>query len=272
MLISFTQVATYMVLLPFLSLTQGHTAGTKDIHVNLKTEITKNFDQRRRLRGAAIAVRTVNFFAKFAKKITAIPHANDQKWHTYVSPRRVIFSDEVLHDVADKNEPVNGQSECGSDLGFERSNLSWKAFESVTQGEFPQRRQSSPDIHSAIEKKKYFERKNHSHEFELLRASDANMYSKQFKADEFLRSLSYKGHVQPAKLSESKDEEVQCRKRSFGLGAKGGNTVQRFPMSQALNQEGLNLSQFVERDTILRQELNKMVKSSSGKKQRLPAT
>ena len=35
---------------------QGHTTGDKDIHSNLKMEITRNFDPRRRLRGAAIAV------------------------------------------------------------------------------------------------------------------------------------------------------------------------------------------------------------------------
>lgn len=48
---------------------KGHTTGDKDIHSNLKTEITRNFDPRRRLRGAAIAVQTVNALEKLSKSL-----------------------------------------------------------------------------------------------------------------------------------------------------------------------------------------------------------
>ncbi|XP_068702307.1 serine/threonine-protein kinase DCLK1-like isoform X3 [Montipora foliosa] len=48
---------------------KGHTTGDKDIHVNLKMEITRNFDPRRRLRGAAIAVQTIKALEKLSKSL-----------------------------------------------------------------------------------------------------------------------------------------------------------------------------------------------------------
>ncbi|XP_029206657.2 serine/threonine-protein kinase DCLK1-like isoform X4 [Acropora millepora] len=48
---------------------KGHTTGDKDLHVNLKMEITRNFDPRRRLRGAAIAVQTIKAMEKLSKSL-----------------------------------------------------------------------------------------------------------------------------------------------------------------------------------------------------------
>lgn len=229
---------------------QGNTAGTKDIHVNLQTEINKNFDNRRRSHGAAITVRTVNN----AQKITTKPHHNHPRSRRVVS-RKVTFPDEVLNDEPDITEPVNVES-IGSDLDLERSSMSWKAFEEIAQGEFPYRRQSNPDIHSPWAREKYFNRKNQTHELEHVSFSDAYIYSRKLNAERIFKSLLRISHTQPKrKMSGSSDDGVWCRKRSFGCRtqAKDGSTIQRFPMPTILDPDVLNFGQFVKRDIILSQ-------------------
>ncbi|XP_032242201.1 serine/threonine-protein kinase DCLK1 isoform X6 [Nematostella vectensis] len=48
---------------------KGNTVAHKDIHVNLQNEINKNFDAKRRLRSAAVAVKTVKALEKLSKSL-----------------------------------------------------------------------------------------------------------------------------------------------------------------------------------------------------------
>ena len=93
---------------------QGHTANTKDIHVKLRHELTKNFDAKKRLKGAAIAVQTVKYIGKkcpypsskggFTKSQELIIEVNDSK-----SLRRCISRS---HEAKIDTDQVNREIEC----------------------------------------------------------------------------------------------------------------------------------------------------------------
>lgn len=243
-------------------LPQGHTAGEKDIHVNLRMEITRNFDPGRRLRGAAIAVQTVNYFAKK-------PHSKSKKLsfetdnQRLIESKKVVFSDEVLNMPS---QPSATHKLChGSEGRLHFCDNAWQNIEKLTGSDLPYRHVSSPDIHSPAEQMQV-----EISDLVLNAASEESVLPHQTKhgfswsennrkpvlrtrhdpslQDDFSLCAS---HAAP---DSHEDCKSRTRKRSHGarVESKDGTPINRFHVPQITQNDSLNLGQFTERDVVLK--------------------
>ena len=249
-----------VIIHPFI-LSQGHTTGDKDIHVNLRMEITRNFDPRRRLRGAAIAVQTVNFFSKKANSKSK--NGSFQRDYQNLDTKKVVFSDEVLNLSSETS--ANRDLHHGSDSRLNFSENMWQNIENLTSGDLPLRHVSSPEINSPTE-----ERRVGVSELVLNALSEESVLPHQHgfsRSDNKRRPIlrtrhdpSLRGNSSPDSCGDryfSEDGRSRKRKRSHGarVESKDGTPIDRFHMPEMTENEFINLGQFIERDIILRPAL-----------------
>lgn len=237
-------------------LSQGHTTGDKDIHVNLRMEITRNFNPRRRLRGAAIAVQTVNYFSKKT-------HSNSKRHslprdHQHFETKKVVFSDEVLNLSSETSSARDLHH--GSDGNLNFCENMWENIESLTSGNLPVRHVSSPEINSPTDDKRV------GIELVLNALSEESVLPHQHglswsdvkcrpilrtKRGPCLRRISLDN------TCGVQDDKVRKRKRSCGarVESKDGTPINVFHVPEITENDSINLGQFVERDIVLKPAL-----------------
>ena len=236
---------------------QGHTAGGKDLHVNLKMEIAKNFEPHRRLRGAAIAVQTVNYSAKKTDPKSRKPHMTDNQSEA----KRVVFSDEVLNSSSPSAKIQNSSSHSLRKLDFCEN--AWKSIECLTGRNLPQRRVSSPEIHSPIGTDTFGDLKGQG-EWVLNAESEESVFSQQVKRGTLTpkhRSINKLDLtcLGPSKTSPTsafcEEEGNRGRKRPYSarVVSKNGTPIEKFSIPEIKKErETVNLGQFIKRDVVLR--------------------
>ena len=258
---------------------QGHTTGDKDIHSNLKMEITRNFDPRRRLRGAAIAVQTVNYFSKKAQS-----NSKRRSFQTdnqrLIESKKVVFSDEVLNMPSQPSSAHDVHHGSDSRLHFYEN--AWQNIESLTGGDLPYRHVSSPDIHSPKTQLEISD-------LVLNAVSEQSVLPQQAKHNfgwsENRRKPDLKTKRSPSLQNDSlslnsdhrihdscEDCGVRQRKRSHSARVehKDGTLIDKFNIPQITKTDSVNLWQFVERDLVLKPALiDENVVGSKGEKANL---
>ncbi|XP_022801295.1 serine/threonine-protein kinase DCLK1-like isoform X2 [Stylophora pistillata] len=245
---------------------KGHTTGDKDIHSNLKTEITRNFDPRRRLRGAAIAVQTVNYFSKKTQS-----NSKKRSFQTdnqrLIESKKVVFSDEVLNLPSQPSTAHKLHHGSEGRLHFYEN--AWQNIESLTGGDLPYRHVSSPDIHSPVNKSQL-----EISDLVLNAMSEESVLPQQAKhgfgwSDNRQKPVSKTKHspsLQDDSLSLHSDQNlhdscedngVRQRKRSHSARVehKDGTPIEKFGIPQITKTGSVNLWQFVERDLVLKPAL-----------------
>ncbi|XP_078371509.1 serine/threonine-protein kinase DCLK1-like isoform X4 [Oculina patagonica] len=245
---------------------KGHTAGDKDIHVNLRMEITRNFDPRRRLRGAAIAVQTVNYFSKkphYKSKIQSSETVNQR----LVESKKVVFSDEVLNMPS---QPCSAHETHHGSVG--RLNLcdnAWLNIEKLTGGDLPLRHVSSPDIHSptdqtqvgiselvlnAVSQESVL---RHQAKHGFILSENKRKPVLRTRHDPVLQDNNFSLHESCVAHDFHEDCKGRKRKRSHGarVESKDGTPIDRFHVPQITQKDSLNLGQFTERDVVLKPAL-----------------
>ena len=258
---------------------QGHTTGDKDIHNNLKMEITRNFDPRRRLRGAAIAVQTVNYFSKKAQS-----NSKRRSFQTdnqrLIESKKVVFSDEVLNMPSQPSSAHDVHHGSDSRLHFYEN--AWQNIESLTGGDLPYRHVSNPDIHSPKTQLEISD-------LVLNAVSEQSVLPQQAKHSfgwsENRRKPDLKTKRSPSLQNDSlslnsdhrihdscEDCGVRQRKRSHSARVehKDGTPIDKFNIPQITKTDSVNLWQFVERDLVLKPALiDENVVGSKGEKANL---
>lgn len=236
-------------------LSQGHTTGDKDIHVNLRMEITRNFDPRRRLRGAAIAVQTVNYFSK---KTRSKPKKRSfQSDHQHFDAKKVVFSDEVLNLSSETSTARDLHHGSDSKLNF--SDNMWQNIESLTCGDLPLRHVSSPEINNPVDHRVGIS------ELVLSALSEESVLPHQHgfsRSDNKRRPVlktrhdpSLRGNNLPASDGvHNEDNTGRRRKRSHSarVESKDGTPINRFHVPEITDSDHVNLGQFVDRDIVLK--------------------
>ena len=246
-------------------LSQGHTAGDKDIHVNLRMEITRNFDPRRRLRGAAIAVQTVNYFAKK-------PHSKSKKQsfqtdnQRLIESKKVVFSDEVLNMPSQPS--AAHELHHGSEGRLHFCDNAWQNIEKLTGSDLPYRHVSSPDIHSPTEQMQVG-----ISDLVLNAVSEESVLPHQTKhgfswsennrkavlrtRHDPSRQDNFSLHASHVAHDSHEDCKGRTRKRSHGarVESKDGTPINRFHVPQITQNDSINLGQFTERDVVLKPAL-----------------
>ena len=228
---------------------QGHTTGDKDIHQNLRVEITKNFDPRRRLRGAAIAVQTVNYLSKETQlnsKKCSLQRENQQ-----LDTKKVVFSDEVLNLSAENIASHNLQHGSDSKLNFSE-NLR-RNLENLLVGDLPLRHVSSPEINAPTGQQ-------HLSELVLNAVSEESVlpYQHGFSRSDVKRKpilrKTYGGSLQENIPQIDNIDTGRKRKRSLGarVESKDGTPINSFHVPEITENDEVNLQQFVERDVVLK--------------------
>ena len=229
-------------------------------------EITRNFDPRRRLRGAAIAVQTVNYFSKKChskSKKQSFQMANQR----LVESKKVVFSDEVLNMPSQPSSAH--ESHHGSEGRLHLYDNAWLNIEKLTGGNLPLRHVSSPDIHSPTDQTQVG-----ISELVLNAVSEESVLPHQAKhgisLSENKRKPVLRMRPDPSpqdnnlSLHEScaahdlhEDCKGRTRKRSHGarVEAKDGTPIDRFHVPQIIQNDSINLGQFTERDVVLKPAL-----------------
>ena len=219
-------------------------------------EITRNFDPRRRLKGAAIAVQTVNYFSKkthFKSKKQPFQTDNQQ----LIESKKVVFSDEVLN-ISQPSTTHELRHGSEGRLHF---------IESLTSGDLPLRHVSSPDIHSPTDQTQV----RWISELVLNAVSEESVLPHQTKHgfswannklkpvlrkrhDPSLPDNSFRLHKSCAAHESCEDGKDRKRKRSHGarVESKDGTPIDRFHVPKITQKDSLNLKQFIERDLILK--------------------
>lgn len=219
-------------------------------------EITRNFDPRRRLKGAAIAVQTVNYLSKkthFKSKKQPFQTDNQQ----LIESKKVVFSDEVLN-ISQPSTTHELRHGSEGRLHF---------IESLTSGDLPLRHVSSPDIHSPTDQTQV----RWISELVLNAVSEESVLPHQTKHgfswannklkpvlrkrhDPSLQDNSFRLHKSCAAHESCEDGKDQKRKRSHGarVESKDGTPIDRFHVPKITQKDSLNLKQFIERDLVLK--------------------
>lgn len=228
-------------------------------------EITRNFDPRRRLRGAAIAVQTVNYFSKkpYSKSKEQSFQADNQR---LTESKKVVFSDEVLNMPSQPS--AAHELRCGSEGRLHFCDNAWQNIEKLTGSDLPFRHVSSPDIHSPTEQmqvgiselvlnavseesvlphqtKHGFSRSENNRKPVLWTRHDHSLQ------DNFSLSGSHAAH------DSHEDCKGRKRKRSHGarVETRDGTPINRFHVPEITQNDSLNLGQFTERDVVLKPAL-----------------
>ena len=228
-------------------------------------EISRNFDPRRRLRGAAIAIQTVNYFSKkpHSKSKKESFQADNQR---LIESKKVVFSDEVLNMPSQPS--AAHELHHGSEGRLHFCDNAWQNIENLTGSDLPYRHVSSPDIHSPTEQMQIG-----ISDLVLNAVSEESVLPHQTKHG-FSWSESNRKPVLTARhdpslqdnssLSAShavddshEDGKGRTRKRSCGarVESKGGKPINRFHVPQITQNDSLNLGQFTERDLVLKPAL-----------------
>lgn len=226
-------------------------------------EITRNFDPRRRLRGAAIAVQTVNYFSKKT-------HSNSKRRsfqadnQRLIESKKVVFSDEVLNMPSQPSAAHNLHH--GSEGRLHFCENAWQNIECLTGGDLPFRHVSSPDIHNPTDKTQLG-----ISDLVLNAVSEESVLPHQakhgFKWSDNKRKPVLKTRRSPSlqdnSLSSCNDctihdscEDCRVRKRKRSHGArveyKDGTPIDNFHIPNITQNDSVNLGQFVERDLVLK--------------------
>ena len=228
-------------------------------------EITRNFDPRRRLRGAAIAVQTVNYFSKK-------PHSKSKKQsfqsdnQRLIESKKVVFSDEVLN-MPSQPSAVH-ELHHGSEGRLHFCDNAWQNIEKLTGSDLPYRHVSSPDIHSPTEQMQVG-----ISDLVLNAVSEESVLPHQAKhgfswsesnRKPVLRAMHDSSIQDNFSLREShavhdshEDGKGRTRKRSHGarVESKDGTPINRFHVPQITQNDSLNLGQFTDRDIVLKPAL-----------------
>ena len=237
-------------------------------------EITRNFDPRRRLRGAAIAVQTVNYFSKK-------PHSKSKKQsfqadnQQLIESKKVVFSDEVLNMPSQPS--ASHELHHGSEGRLHFCDNAWQNIEKLTGSDLPLRHVSSPDINSPTEQMQVG-----ISDLVLNAVSEESVLPHQTKHG-FSWSESNQKPVLRARHDHSlqdnsslshdshEDGRGRTRKRSCGamVESKGGVPINRFRVPQITQNDSLNLGQFTERDIVLKPALTAESTSDASMEQTL---
>lgn len=225
-------------------------------------EITRNFDPRRRLKGAAIAVQTVNYFSK--KTLGNSKKLSLQRGHQPFDTKKVVFSDEVLNVSSETSSTRDVHH--GSDSKLNYSENMWEnVVDSLSSGNFPLRHLSSPEIHCPAE-----ERRHGISELVLNALSEESVLPYQHgllwsdsKCKPILKtrhspSSQGKSSHDSCRVNDVNDDiKVKKRKRSCGakVESKDGTPINRFSVPEITENNSVNFGQFVERDIILKPAL-----------------
>jgi len=228
-------------------------------------EITRNFDPRRRLRGAAIAVQTVNYFSKK-------PHSKSKKQtfqtdnQPLIESKRVVFSDEVLNMPSQPS--AAHELYHGSEGRLHFCDNAWQNIEKLTGSDLPYRHVSSPDIHSPTEQMQVG-----ISDLVLNAVSEESVLPHQTKhgfswSDNSRKPVLRTRHdpsqqenfsVRASHAVHDSHEDGKCRTRKRSHGArvesKDGTLIDRFHVPQITQNDSLNLGQFTERDVVLKPAL-----------------
>lgn len=226
-------------------------------------EITRNFDPRRRLRGAAIAVQTVNYFSKKSHS-----KSKKQSYKTgnqgLIESKKVVFSDEVLNMPS--QSCAAHESHHGSEGRLNFCDNAWLNIEKLTGGDLPLRHVSSPNIHSPTD-----ETEVEISELVLNAVSEESVLPHQAKHgfalsenkrkpalrtkhDQSLQDTDFSLYETHAAHDSRDDCKGRTRKRSHGARVefKDGTPIERFHVPQISQNDSLNLAQFTERDVVLK--------------------
>lgn len=237
-------------------------------------EITRNFDPRRRLRGAAIAVQTVNYFSKK-------PHSKSKKQsfqadnQRLIESKKVVFSDEVLNMPSQPS--AAHELHHGSEGRLHFCDNAWQNIEKLTGSDLPHRHVSSPDINSPTEQMQVG-----ISDLVLNAVSEASVLPHQtkhgFSWSESNRKPVLRARDDPSLQDNSclshdshEDGKGRTRKRSCGarVESKGGVPINRFHVPQISQNDSLNLGQFTERDVVLKPALTAESTSDASMEQTL---
>lgn len=237
-------------------------------------EITRNFDPRRKLRGAAIAVQTVNYFSKKPhSKSKKQSFQTDNQW--LIESKKVVFSDEVLNMPLQSN--VAHESHHGSEGRLHFCDNAWQNIEKLTGSDLPYRHVSSPDMHTPTEQMQVG-----ISDLVLNAVSEESVLPHQTKhgfswsesnRKPVLRARqdNFSLHASHAVHDPHEDSKGRTRKRSHGarVESKDGTPIDRFHVPQITQNDSLNLGQFTERDVVLKPALTGESTSDAGTGQTL---
>ena len=219
-------------------------------------EITRNFDPRRRLRGAAIAVQTVNYFSK--KSHSKSKKHSLQRDHQHFDTKKVVFSDEVLNLSSESSAARDAHH--GSDSKLHFSENMWQNIEILTVGDLPLRHVSSPEIHSPTDQKQVSDIVLNAVSEESILPHQHGFSRSDTKRRPILRtghdpSLQDKSSHDDCRAHNlSNDDTGRKRKRSHGarVESKDGTPIDRFHIPEITENDSVNLGQFIERDIVLK--------------------
>ena len=245
-------------------------------------EITRNFDPRRRLRGAAIAVQTVNYFSKKPhSKSKKQSFQTDNQW--LIESKKVVFSDEVLNLPSQPS--TAHEFHHGSEGRLHFCDNAWQNIEKLTGSDLPHRHVSSPDIHSPIDQMQVG-----NSDLVLNAVSEESVLPHQtrhgFSWSENNRKPVLRTRHDPSQQENfsvcashavhDSHEDGKCRTRKISHSArvesKDGTPIDRFHVPQITQNDSLNLGQFTERDVVLKPALTGEGTSDAFTEQTLDST
>lgn len=176
---------------------QGNTAKHKDIHVNLRNEINKNFDTKSRFKSAGIAVHTVKQMIKetYSTRSHCCKYVKSS-FKPRSAKRKVAFVKESLKiDLAHSDGDLPDFVAYGGCNSGEHKDVpikTWNSLQSENESQAPVRHKSSPEILSPTEKHRYFydnvAHSNHSRPAEEARQFKMHLNIEESKHDEKSRS------------------------------------------------------------------------------------
>ncbi|XP_032242195.1 serine/threonine-protein kinase DCLK1 isoform X4 [Nematostella vectensis] len=249
---------------------KGNTVAHKDIHVNLQNEINKNFDAKRRLRSAAVAVKTVKPLTKATYK--ARSHCcRYMATPTKPPTSRAAFDRQRLkldihsHSEGDLNDySVYGGCSVGahSDVALATSS---SHIDRTTQGRPPERYKSSPEILSPEEKQRFSfdvsnltQREPHrkmsdQRGAEFVRGDQTRQQVVRHRGARRPRSSSVQTYRPESRTNRPESRTNRTRKHSYDVkletkyGSQHGARVKKLSVPDPSHHK---LEDFVERDVI----------------------
>ena len=232
-------------------------------------EITRNFDPRRRLRGAAIAVQTVNYFSK-RTHFNSKKHS-PQREHQQLETKKVVFSDEVLNLSCETTTAYD--LHCGSDSKLNVTDNFWENAERLSCGTLPCRHVSSPDINSATKDGRVFmcnsELVLNSLSEESILSEQNGLFWSNAKHKPILKTRHGPSLWGNRLLERCGDYNISeggkqiKRKRPHGtkVDSIAGIPINRPHLPEITEKDPVNLGQFIARDIILKPSLLNMDKN-----------